>query len=587
MVVSFVVVRAVRARGMRRRTYPRNRSARQPARAMARHPVLALCAQARRARLFIVTIVAGFRGDQNPYRNIAPTLVWIIWWVGLAYVSAFVGNLWALINPWRTIFDRSRPSTGGSPGGPAVAGGLPYPEALGVWPACVLLLAFAWIELVYPNRPCRGTSPGWPIAYSALTLAGMLVFGASLAARTARCSRWCSAPSPASRRSSSHGARPAAAAAVRRRAARRAPGVDLDDGLRAAAAGDRALRRRDRHRRNGAARRRARRARVRDRRVQLGDPDRRPRRLLARVPRRLSRRLRGHERGGGGALAARDGAASPSRWSRSRSAITSRTTSCSCWSRGKYIIPLASDPFGFGWNLFGTAGYRVDIALVDARFRLVRGGDGDPHRTRRGGLSRASQGDAGVRAAPRRAALAGSADRADGGLYLREPVHHGRADRRAPRAAAAVGVAAEIAVPADAVLPEPGGGCSRSAPASARQKLTYRVMGSAFHDGTQHDRRRSPLCLHVRLSLGRARRGRTSASDPLVAAATAVLRAQLVGVRVVGIDTRRNRSGSATSNFVRELFVVEVYTSTSRRRCRSRTRSWRRPGARCPGISSC
>src|SRR5438445_13492623 len=31
-------------------------------------------------------------------------------------------------------------------------------------------------------------------------------------------------------------------------------------------------------------------------------------------------------------------------------------------------MPLASDPFGFGWNLFGTAGYRVDIAIVDARF---------------------------------------------------------------------------------------------------------------------------------------------------------------------------------------------------------------------------
>src|SRR5262249_37871691 len=36
--------------------------------------------------------------------------------------------------------------------------------------------------------------------------------------------------------------------------------------------------------------------------------------------------------------------------------------------QGQYIIPLASDPFGFGWNLFGTAGYRVDIAIVDARF---------------------------------------------------------------------------------------------------------------------------------------------------------------------------------------------------------------------------
>src|SRR5205085_12033407 len=39
--------------------------------------------------------------------------------------------------------------------------------------------------------------------------------------------------------------------------------------------------------------------------------------------------------------------------------------------QGQYIIPLVSDPFGFGWNLFGTAGYRVDIAIVDARFAWV------------------------------------------------------------------------------------------------------------------------------------------------------------------------------------------------------------------------
>src|SRR5262249_27242113 len=36
--------------------------------------------------------------------------------------------------------------------------------------------------------------------------------------------------------------------------------------------------------------------------------------------------------------------------------------------QGQYIVPLLSDPFGFGWNLFGTAGVRVDIGIVGARF---------------------------------------------------------------------------------------------------------------------------------------------------------------------------------------------------------------------------
>jgi hypothetical protein len=31
---------------------------------------------------------------------------------------------------------------------------------------------------------------------------------------------------------------------------------------------------------------------------------------------------------------------------------------------GQFVIPLASDPFGFGWNLFGTAGYKVDLGLA-------------------------------------------------------------------------------------------------------------------------------------------------------------------------------------------------------------------------------
>ena len=34
---------------------------------------------------------------------------------------------------------------------------------------------------------------------------------------------------------------------------------------------------------------------------------------------------------------------------------------------GEYLIPLASDPLGFGWNLFGTKNHFIRIGLVDAR----------------------------------------------------------------------------------------------------------------------------------------------------------------------------------------------------------------------------
>ena len=34
---------------------------------------------------------------------------------------------------------------------------------------------------------------------------------------------------------------------------------------------------------------------------------------------------------------------------------------------GQYVIPLASDPFGWGWNLFGTRNYFARVGIVDAR----------------------------------------------------------------------------------------------------------------------------------------------------------------------------------------------------------------------------
>jgi hypothetical protein len=36
--------------------------------------------------------------------------------------------------------------------------------------------------------------------------------------------------------------------------------------------------------------------------------------------------------------------------------------------QGQLLIRLASDPFGFGWNMFGTGHFRPDIGIVGARF---------------------------------------------------------------------------------------------------------------------------------------------------------------------------------------------------------------------------
>src|SRR5262249_1185777 len=54
---------------------------------------------------------------------------------------------------------------------------LRYPEALGVWPAFILLLAFSWVELVYPNPAVPYFIAWLALAYSLLTFAGMFLFG--------------------------------------------------------------------------------------------------------------------------------------------------------------------------------------------------------------------------------------------------------------------------------------------------------------------------------------------------------------------------------------------------------------------------
>jgi hypothetical protein len=35
--------------------------------------------------------------------------------------------------------------------------------------------------------------------------------------------------------------------------------------------------------------------------------------------------------------------------------------------QGQLIVPLASDPFGSGWNIFGTVDYSINIAIINAR----------------------------------------------------------------------------------------------------------------------------------------------------------------------------------------------------------------------------
>ena len=564
--VSFVIAGLFVRQPHAARAYPRVDLLGHPLGRLILHDGVAFALRLVALVFFFATVLAGFIGSDNPYRNIAPTLVWIIWWVGFAYVSAFAGDLWWLINPWRTIF-LSAERLCQKVVGRALSLDRPYPARLGVLPAVLLLLGFSWIELVYPN-PAVPLHLSWlAVGYSIFTFAGMMLFGRDTWLRHgdvftvvfATFARF--APTEVR-------------AGPPRQVLLRPFGAGLLDGAAVSSS------------MTGF--------------VLL---------LLATV--------------------LFDGASTSPEWMKLESALAALLSlfgelapmavktaglvafwfilsaaylaTCAIMSlvvarqrapldiargfaftlvpiaigyhvahyltfllvQGQYIIPLVSDPFGYGWNLFGTAGYRVDIAIVGARFAWYAA------------LAAVLTGHFAAVYFAHRKAMAMFTGR---GLALRsqvpltalmvvytfvslsilaEPV----VERREPAQPSAV--AADVIIPEDAVLPEPGSGRLLAVGAGkvARSKLTYRVFGSAFHDGSKTTAADLVYSTMFAYRWGVRRDGSDAHYDPVIDVATALLRRHLVAFRMAGTDAGSKSFRVGDVNFTRELFIIDVYAS--------------------------
>ncbi len=127
--------------------------------------------------LFFVTLVAGLCGTENPDKNFAPTMVWIVWWVGLAYVCALAGNLWSLVNPWSIIFSWAETLYRKIRPGGSLSPRQPFSGNPGVWPAVGLFLWFAWAEIVWPHNDLPHNLALAAIGYSIITWTGMFLCG--------------------------------------------------------------------------------------------------------------------------------------------------------------------------------------------------------------------------------------------------------------------------------------------------------------------------------------------------------------------------------------------------------------------------
>ena len=117
----------------------------------------------------IAVAVAGQDNLTNPFFGIF--YVW--WWVGLVFVSALLGPVWRAISPVRTLNAGIARLAGSDPD----AGLLPYPERLGHWPAALGLFAFGWLELAYEYPTQLGSVRFWCAVYVGAMLVGGAVFG--------------------------------------------------------------------------------------------------------------------------------------------------------------------------------------------------------------------------------------------------------------------------------------------------------------------------------------------------------------------------------------------------------------------------
>jgi hypothetical protein len=127
--------------------------------------------------VFGFLMYAGFAGTQAATANILPTVVYVLFWVGIPMISVVFGDVFRAVNPWLAIGKATgwvvrRSGLGGEGVEP-----LPYPARLGRWPAVVGILIFAWVELVYVDKDDPSQLAIMALAYAAVQLVGMSLYG--------------------------------------------------------------------------------------------------------------------------------------------------------------------------------------------------------------------------------------------------------------------------------------------------------------------------------------------------------------------------------------------------------------------------
>jgi hypothetical protein len=125
---------------------------------------------------FAFCMYAGFAGTQAATANILPTVIYVVFWVGIPFASALFGDVFRAFNPWLAVGKAAGWATKRF-GGDEAPEPLAYPERLGRWPAALGVLAFAWVELIYANKDDPSQLAVMALAYAAVQLIGMSLYG--------------------------------------------------------------------------------------------------------------------------------------------------------------------------------------------------------------------------------------------------------------------------------------------------------------------------------------------------------------------------------------------------------------------------
>ena len=128
------------------------------------------------AVLLLVVLAAGLAGTQSPLDNFAPSFIFIIFWVGLAFASALFGDLFAAFSPWRALGRATGWALSRSRDGRPLSHRA-YPDGLGRWPAVAGLLGFTWIELASEWGEDPRMLAVAVLGYTIVVLTAQAVFG--------------------------------------------------------------------------------------------------------------------------------------------------------------------------------------------------------------------------------------------------------------------------------------------------------------------------------------------------------------------------------------------------------------------------